>query len=93
MTFPYREKAVTCAPGTYKYFFDEEEVANIWELLAARYGPIRETPYIMEIDCRAFFFRATLDANPILVIRKRRCKPEDVEQLHKLIQFGTMPVE
>ena len=87
MTFPYRDRTPACGPGIYKYHFSEEQIADIWERLEKRYGIIKTTPYVMEIESESFFFRSTHQKNPITVVQKRRCKPEDVQQFHMIIQY------
>jgi hypothetical protein len=91
MSFPFREPVLTCQPNTYKYFFPEEQVFDIWEHLSQRYGSIQSTSYMMEIHSPRFIFRSTSEGNPIIVIRRRRCQPVDVEELHQLFEFVVFP--
>ncbi|MBX3225825.1 MAG: hypothetical protein KIT84_30390 [Labilithrix sp.] len=75
--------------GTYKYFFDKGEVAEVWRRLEAAYGPVRrnETFKTIEIESDRFIFRSTFLANPVTVLRKRKCGEADVEALHALIGY------
>ncbi len=87
---PTRVKVPACIhPETYKYFFPADRVSAVWSLLEEHYGPIRQNPAfgVMEIQAPKFFFRATLRANPITVIRTRVCAEQDVDHLHELIGF------
>ena len=98
MKFPFRTKLAGCGSNraelaernvTFKYFFEKEQVSNIWDQLQERYGPIREKPSfsVMEIESKLFRFRATSVGNPITIIRKRKCTEDDIERLHALIGF------
>ena len=87
---PYRERHYACIhPETYKYFFDRRDVLEIWRRLAAAYGEVRTLPGfgVIEIQGERFILRATAGGNPITVIRTRKCTPEDVAALHRLIGF------
>jgi len=87
---PQRIKAYSCiGPYTDKYYLPDDQVAAIWASLEQKYGPVRqdETFRIMEIRSSAFIFRALLKGNPITVIRKRRCRAEDINDLHEMIGF------
>jgi hypothetical protein len=82
---PYRELVHACSRGgTYKYFLSRDEVRTVWERLAAQYGSVRTNDAMktMEIESERFILRSTLLANPITVIRKRRCTADDVARLH-----------
>lgn len=94
MKFPFRVKVHTCIhPETYKYYFPEEQVRQIWECLEKQYGKIRknESFQTMEVESDAFMFRSTWLDNPITVLRKRTCTPQDVEQFHSSVQFREPP--
>ena len=90
MKYPYRMKVPACIhPETYKYFLDPSRVQSVWRELARNYGERREVTSVntVEIDGARLLFRATGEGNPITVIRKRECAPEDVERFHSLIGF------
>ena len=87
MTSPKREPVITCKIGTFKYFFPEDKVFEIWEKLEKRYGPITTTAYVMQIHSPAFVFRSSPDGNPIIVMRRRRCTEDDIHELHELFNF------
>ncbi len=74
---------------TYKYFFSREQTVRIWECLKQHYGTIRKNDafHTMEIECDEFIFRSTWLGNPITVVRKRTCTPQDVERFHARIRF------
>ena len=87
---PYRVRHYACIhPETYKYFFDRREVAEVWRRLAAAHGEVRTLAGFgaIEIQGERFVLRALAGGNPITVIRTRRCTPEDVAALHRLIGF------
>lgn len=87
---PYRERHYACIhPETYKYFFDRREVHEVWRRLAEAYGEVRTLSRfgVIEIQGDRFILRATAGGNPITVIRTRKCTPEDVAALHRLIGF------
>lgn len=93
---PYRELVHACARGgTYKYFFDRDEVAAIWQRLAATYGPIRKNDAFktIEIEDERLIFRSTLLANPVTVFRKRKCEAADVDRFHQLVGYTEEPDE
>ena len=88
---PYRELVHACARGgTYKYFFDKDEVLEVWQRLEGRYGVIRrnESFKTMEIESERLILRATLLMNPITVFRKRLCALTDIEELHVLVGYS-----
>jgi len=91
MSEPLRRiKAYSCiGPDTDKYYLPDDEVAAIWGLLERKYGAVRrdEIFRLMEIRSSAFIFRALFKGNPITVIRKRRCRDEDVADFHEMIGF------
>ena len=87
---PTRARHYACIhPETYKYFFAKHEVLDVWQRLAAAYGEIRRPAgvAIMEIQHACFIVRATSGGNPITVIRTRRCTPDDVEALHRVLGY------
>jgi len=87
---PYRELVHACSRGgTFKYFFGRGDVVSVWDRLVVRYGPIKrnEAMKTMEIESERFILRSTLLANPITVIRKRRCTEDDVNELHAVLAF------
>lgn len=87
---PYRELHRACIhPETYKYFFTREEVPAVWGRLKAEFGEPRSLPsvHVVEIETRRLLLRATSAGNPITVIRKRSCGPEDIARLHALFGF------
>ena len=90
-TTPRRERHHACIhPETYKYFFDRRDVREIWRRLAAAYGEVQTLSGfgVIEIQGERFILRATAGGNPITVIRTRKCTPEDVAALHRLIGFA-----
>ena len=76
--------------GTYKYFFDRSEVADIWRRLESTYGPIRRNDAFktIEIESDRLIFRSTLLANPVTVFRKRRCAAADVDRFHDIVGYA-----
>lgn len=87
---PYRELVHACSRGgTFKYFFPRDEVRPVWDRLTAEYGSVRTNGEMktMEIESERFILRSTLLANPITVIRKRRCTAEDVARLHAVLGY------
>ena len=93
---PYRELVHACSRGgTYKYFFPRDDVRSVWKRLSAEYGPIRTNDEMktMEIESERFILRSTLLANPITVIRKRRCTPDDVARLHEVLRYEDTDVD
>ena len=85
-----RVKAHRCTgPDTYKYYFRGNQVSEIWTLLEEKFGPVRrdENFRVMEIRSSAFIFRALFEGNPITVMRRRRCRDDDVRNLHEVIGF------
>ena len=87
---PHRELVHACSRGgTYKYFFARDEVRPVWERLVAEYGSVRTNDAMktMEIESDRFILRSTLLANPITVIRKRRCTADDVARLHAVLGY------
>lgn len=87
---PYRELVHACARGgTYKYFFDRNDVVGVWRRLESRYGEVRrnEAFKTMEIESERLILRATLLMNPITVFRKRLCDATDVEEFHLLVGY------
>ena len=87
---PYRELVHACSRGgTYKYFFPRDDVRAGWERLSAEYCAIRTNDEMktMEIESERFILRSTLLANPVTVIRKRRCTLEDVTRLHAVLGY------
>lgn len=89
--FPYRERHRACIhPETYKYFFAREQVAAVWSRLRAAYGDVREKPSVrvIEIETPRLLLRATVAGNPITVIRKRSCGPDDIAALHAVLGFA-----
>lgn len=90
-TTPRRERHHACIhPETYKYFFDRRDVREIWRRLAAAYGEVQTLSGfgVIEIQGERFILRATAGGNPITVIRTRKCTPEDVAALHRLLGFA-----
>jgi hypothetical protein len=88
---PYRELVHACARGgTYKYFFDKNEVVDVWDRLERRYGPVIRNDVFktLEIQSENLILRATFLMNPITVIRKRRCGPGDIEELHAIVGYS-----
>ena len=88
---PYRERLYACIhPETYKYFFQKDRVALVWQTLAGRYGAIvrNEAFRIMQIEGDRFLFRSTHLANPITVIRKRGCTSAHVDELHAILGYA-----
>ncbi|MFO7567404.1 MAG: hypothetical protein R6X02_32475 [Enhygromyxa sp.] len=91
---PTRARHYACIhPETYKYFFEKQQVAELWRRLAARYGEVRAPAGfgIMEIQSARLILRATLSGNPITVIRTRKCTDADIVELHALIGFVDQP--
>lgn len=87
---PYRELVHACARGgTYKYFFDRNDVAGVWRRLESRYGAVRRSEAFktMEIESDRLILRATLLMNPITVFRKRLCDVTHVEEFHVLVGY------
>ena len=87
---PYRELVHACSRGgTFKYWLGKEDVVSVWERLAVRYGVVKrnEAMLTMEIESERFILRSTHLANPITVIRKRRCTADDVRELHGVLGF------
>jgi len=88
MSLVRRETVAICTPGTYKYFLPEgEDPLAVWTRLEQELGPIRTTPFAMEIETQGLIVRSTHDGNPILCVPKRKCTPADIEQFHALICF------
>lgn len=87
---PFRELVPSCKTATsFRYYFEKEKCGQIWELLEKYYGPIRrnDTFKTQEIEAEYLHFRATFAGNPILILRKRGWKEEDVHELHELLHF------
>jgi hypothetical protein len=87
---PRRERAHACIhPETYKYFFARDEVLRVWGALEREFGPIRydATFRVMEIRSRELILRSTMSANPITVIRTRRCEAGTIGRLHDLMGY------
>ena len=85
-----RVKAPKCfSLESYKYYFPENQISNVWATLEKCYGPVRrdENFSVKEIQASAFIFRALFEGNPITVIYKRRCQDNDVRRLHELLGF------
>ena len=86
----HRERVPACVhPETYKYFLERDEVVATWERLAARYGPPRRDPGLRprEVVAPRFRVRATQLGNPVTVLRRRDCTPDDIAELHALLGF------
>ena len=91
---PYRELVHACARGgTYKYFFDKNDVIEVWRRLEVRYGPVRRNDAFktIEIESDRLILRSTLLMNPITVFRKRRCENGDIEELHAIVGYSHNP--
>jgi hypothetical protein len=89
-----RELVHACSRGgTFKYFVPREHVAAVWRRLAEAFGPIVRDPVMktMQIESPALMFRSTLLANPITVIRKRKCTEEDIARMHELVGYDYPP--
>jgi hypothetical protein len=87
-----RELVHACSRGgTYKYFVPREHVHAVWRRLAQAYGPIVRDPVMktMQIESPRLIFRSTLLANPITVIRKRKCTSEDITRMHELVGYDS----
>ncbi|MCC6750391.1 MAG: hypothetical protein IT371_22190 [Deltaproteobacteria bacterium] len=90
VTRPFREEVLACPePQTFKYYLPPEATELAWKRLAAAYGPPTrqaELP-LVTLESSALLLRATLSGNPITVIRKRGCAPQDLAAFHALIGY------
>ncbi len=87
---PHRERMHACIhPETYKYFFDRDDVLRVWGALEREFGAVRydQRLRVMEIRSRELILRSTTSANPITVIRTRRCQDATVGRLHALMGY------
>jgi hypothetical protein len=68
-----------------------EHVQAVWRRLAEAYGPIVRDPVMktMQIESPRLIFRSTLLANPITVIRKRKCAADDIARMHELVGYDS----
>lgn len=85
-----RERVPACVhPETFKYFLERDAVIATWSRLAARYGEIRRSPGFktMEVAGPRFTVRSTLLGNPVTVLRRRDCTPDDIAELHAILGY------
>ncbi len=85
-----RQRVRACIhPETYKYFLPLQRVRDVWHALQARYGSVEHQGGfgVMQIATERMVLRSTAAANPITVIRKRRCTPKDIDEVHALLGY------
>jgi hypothetical protein len=85
-----RERVPACIhPDTFKYFLERDAVIPTWQRLSARYGAITRNDSFrtMEIATPRFLLRATVLGNPITVVRRRGCTPDDIAGLHAVLGY------
>lgn len=97
MKFPFRTRVHACIhPETYKYFLLADDALDTWKRCAAWLDrPIAQNPALplMEIEAEELLLRGPTTGTPITVIRKRRCQPSTVRELHLLFGFEETPNE
>lgn len=88
--YPYREPVYTCVePDTYRYYVAPEAIPEVWRVLGEKYGRVVENKGFRtrQIVCDVFLIRASVNGNPITLIRRHRCSPRDVSRFHDIVGF------
>lgn len=86
----FRRDVYACIhPETYKYFLDPSCKKTVWSELEKHFGPARVIAGfgILEMSNHALLLRSTDRQNPVTVIRKSKCRPEDISELHRILRF------